>query len=148
MVKKWYLDYGYAQVGYVGEEYLVNITLLTPICAICLGAIDSCITNLLGFIGLYKFHMKFDFYRFVQTSHEFHVMANMNYIFTYFYIVPRLLLTNHTCLSFDILCACLLLWVNASMLRCALLCCNVKVGSRLAPYNGIGCLEWKQTFVP
>jgi hypothetical protein len=50
VVKKWYLDYEYARVGYVGEEYLVNITLLTPICAICLGAIDSCITNLPGFI--------------------------------------------------------------------------------------------------
>jgi len=83
VIKKWYLDYGYAQVGYVGKKYFVNIKLLTPICVICLNAIDSYITNLPGLIGLYKFRAKFDFHRFVQTSHELCGMANMNYIFTY-----------------------------------------------------------------
>ncbi len=83
VVKKWYPDYEYAQVGYVSKEYLVNITLLTPICAICLSAIDSYITNLPCFIGLYKFRAKFHFHRFVQTLHEFRAMANMNYMCTY-----------------------------------------------------------------
>jgi hypothetical protein len=38
------------------------------------------ITNLLGFIGLYKFCVKFKFYMFIQKSYEFHVMFNMNNI--------------------------------------------------------------------
>ncbi len=42
-----------------------------------------CITNILGFIGSYKFHAKFGLHRFLQKSHEFHVIGNMNNIYTY-----------------------------------------------------------------
>ncbi len=45
--------------------------------------IYNIITNLLGFIGLYKFHAKSGFHRFVQKSHGFHVMVNMNDICIY-----------------------------------------------------------------
>jgi hypothetical protein len=31
------------------------------------------ITNLLGFICSYKFYVKFDFHKFIQESHEFHL---------------------------------------------------------------------------
>jgi hypothetical protein len=44
---------------------------------------DSYITNLLGFVGLYKFRVKYNFYIFIQKLHEFHVMVNMNDICTY-----------------------------------------------------------------
>ncbi len=36
------------------------------------------IINLLGFIGLYKFCEKSNFPRFVQKSHKFRVLVNMN----------------------------------------------------------------------
>jgi len=36
------------------------------------------IINLLGFIGLYKFCVKSNFPRFIQKSHKFRVMVNMN----------------------------------------------------------------------
>jgi len=50
------------------------------------------ITNLQGFIGLYKFRAKSHFHKFVQKLHEFHVMVNMNDIYTYFifYIVKQM----------------------------------------------------------
>jgi hypothetical protein len=41
------------------------------------------ITNLLCFISSYKFHAKSNFHRFLQKSHEFYVMVNMNDIYTY-----------------------------------------------------------------
>ncbi len=41
------------------------------------------ITNLSSFIGFHKFCAKFDFHRFLQESHEFHVMVNINDICTY-----------------------------------------------------------------
>ncbi len=41
------------------------------------------ITNLLNFIGLYKFCAKSGFHRFKQHSHEFCAMVNMNDIFMY-----------------------------------------------------------------
>jgi len=41
------------------------------------------IANILSFIGSYKFHVKFDFHRFIQTSHEFHPMVNMTHICMY-----------------------------------------------------------------
>jgi hypothetical protein len=41
------------------------------------------ITNIPCFIGLYKFCAKFDFHRFIQKSHEFHVMLNMNDVYMY-----------------------------------------------------------------
>jgi hypothetical protein len=40
-------------------------------------------TNLLGFLGSYKFHAKFDFHRLVQKSHEFHIMIKMEDIYIY-----------------------------------------------------------------
>jgi multisubunit Na+/H+ antiporter MnhF subunit len=40
------------------------------------------ITNLLGFIGSYNFYVKFNFHRFIQKSHEFYAMVNMNKICT------------------------------------------------------------------
>jgi len=49
------------------------------ICASCLHNI----TNLQGFIGPYKFYAKFDFHKFVQKSHEFCVMVNVNDICMY-----------------------------------------------------------------
>jgi hypothetical protein len=44
---------------------------------------DINITNLLNFIGSYKFCVKFSFHKFVQKSHEFCIMVNMNDICTY-----------------------------------------------------------------
>jgi len=41
------------------------------------------ITNLLGFIDSYKFHVKFDFHRFIQILHEFHATVNVNHICMY-----------------------------------------------------------------
>jgi len=41
------------------------------------------ITNLLSYIGSYKFCVKSSFHNFVQKLHELHVMINMNDIFTY-----------------------------------------------------------------
>jgi hypothetical protein len=41
------------------------------------------IINLLGFIGSSNFCVKFSFFKFVQKSHKFHVMVNMNDICTY-----------------------------------------------------------------
>ncbi len=41
------------------------------------------ITNLPRFINLYKFHVKFGFYKFVQKTHKFCVMVNINDICTY-----------------------------------------------------------------
>ncbi len=41
------------------------------------------ITNLLDFIGSYKFYAKSGFRRFVQKLHEFHVMVNMNDVCMY-----------------------------------------------------------------
>jgi len=41
------------------------------------------ITNLLSFIGLYKFCAKFGIHRFRQQLHEFCVMVNMNDISMY-----------------------------------------------------------------
>jgi len=41
------------------------------------------ITNLSGFIGLYKFHAQSNFHRFTQKSHKFHVMVSMNDICRY-----------------------------------------------------------------
>jgi hypothetical protein len=40
--------------------------------------IQHCITNLLGFIGLYKFCVKFGFHRFVPKSYEFHVIVDID----------------------------------------------------------------------
>jgi len=42
-----------------------------------------CITNLLGFISLYKFCAKFIFHMFIQKLHEFYVIVNMNDICMY-----------------------------------------------------------------
>jgi hypothetical protein len=39
--------------------------------------------KLLNFIGLYRFYVKSDFHRFIQKSHEFDVMVNLNDICTY-----------------------------------------------------------------
>jgi hypothetical protein len=41
------------------------------------------ITNLLSLIGSYKFRAKFGFHKFVQKSHKFHAMVNMNDICMY-----------------------------------------------------------------
>jgi hypothetical protein len=41
------------------------------------------ITNLLDFIGSYKFYAKSGFRRFIQKLHEFHVMVNMNDVCMY-----------------------------------------------------------------
>ncbi len=41
------------------------------------------ITNLPGFIGLYKFHAQSNFHRFTQKLQKFHVMVNMNDICRY-----------------------------------------------------------------
>jgi hypothetical protein len=41
------------------------------------------ITNLLDFIGSYKFYAKFDFHGFIQKLREFHVMVNMNDVCMY-----------------------------------------------------------------
>jgi hypothetical protein len=41
------------------------------------------ITNLLSFIGFYKFHAKSSFHRFIQKLHKFYVVINMNDIHTY-----------------------------------------------------------------
>jgi hypothetical protein len=41
------------------------------------------IANLLGFIGSQNFCAKFNFDRFIQNSHEFHVMINMNKLCMY-----------------------------------------------------------------
>lgn len=55
---------------------------LSPISYICASCLHN-ITNLQAFIGLYKIRAKFDFHKFVQKSHEFCVMVNMNDICTY-----------------------------------------------------------------
>jgi hypothetical protein len=49
------------------------------------------ITNLSGFISLYKFCMKSNFHMFVQKSYEYHVMVNMNdmYIYSIFKIFKQ-----------------------------------------------------------
>jgi len=39
---------------------------------------STIIINLLGFVGSYKFCVKFDFHRFIQKLHEFSVMVDMN----------------------------------------------------------------------
>jgi len=39
---------------------------------------DINITNLLDFIGFYKFRVKSSFHKFVQRLHEFCVMISMN----------------------------------------------------------------------
>jgi hypothetical protein len=41
---------------------------------------ETYITNLLNFIGLYKFYVKLDFHKFIQKSYEFDVMVNMKKI--------------------------------------------------------------------
>jgi hypothetical protein len=41
------------------------------------------ITNILGFIGLYKLCAKSNFHNFMQKLNEFHAMVNMNDIFIY-----------------------------------------------------------------
>jgi Fe-S oxidoreductase len=70
------------------DQYVVS-------CKTCYGMVNSqikymlmfqivaFITNLLGFISLYKFCVKSNLHRFIQKSHEFHVMVNMNDICTY-----------------------------------------------------------------
>ncbi len=40
--------------------------------------VELLITKLPSFIGSYKFHTKFNFHRFAQKLHEFHIMINMN----------------------------------------------------------------------
>jgi hypothetical protein len=42
------------------------------------GYMNPYITNLLGFMSLYKFCVKSSFHRFIQKSYELHVMVNMN----------------------------------------------------------------------
>jgi hypothetical protein len=41
------------------------------------------ITKFSSLLGLYKFCTKFNFHRFVQISHEFYLIANMNNTFIY-----------------------------------------------------------------
>ncbi len=42
------------------------------------------VTNLPSFISMtYKFCAIFGFHRFIEKSHEFHAMVNMNDVFTY-----------------------------------------------------------------
>jgi hypothetical protein len=55
---------------------------LNPTSYICASCLHN-ITNLQGFIGLYKIRAKIDFHKFVQKSHEFCVMVNFNGISTY-----------------------------------------------------------------
>ncbi len=51
-------------------------------CCLQLFIVCNFITNLLGFIGSFKFHAKSSFDGFKQKSHEFHAMFNMNDICT------------------------------------------------------------------
>jgi hypothetical protein len=49
------------------------------------------ITNLQCFIGSYKFCAKFSFDRFIQKSHEFHVVINMNKLCMYWIYYSNIL---------------------------------------------------------
>ncbi len=63
------------------------------------------ITNLLSFIGLYKFCVKFDFHKFVQKSfkyvcHSF-TLKPIDFAWTYYFMLfARIILKFHDIVSF------------------------------------------------